>query len=53
MSQYPGVECDVAAVTYSFSWNYNPNWSRAFPGGAEIQVTWRYITLSLKFLAAK
>ena len=37
--QYPGVECDVAAGTYSFSWNYNPNWSRVFPGGEEIQVT--------------
>lgn len=34
---YPGVACDVPSHLYSFSFIQNPNWSRVFPQGQEIQ----------------
>ncbi|MEG2432193.1 MAG: NAD(P)/FAD-dependent oxidoreductase, partial [Acinetobacter sp.] len=34
---YPGVACDVPSHLYSFSFIKNPDWSRVFPQGAEIQ----------------
>lgn len=34
---YPGVACDVPSHLYSFSFIKNPNWSRVFPKGEEIQ----------------
>jgi len=34
---YPGVACDVASHLYSFSFAPNPNWSRRFSPGPEIQ----------------
>jgi cation diffusion facilitator CzcD-associated flavoprotein CzcO len=34
---YPGVACDVPSHLYSFSFDLNPHWSRAFSSGAEIQ----------------
>lgn len=34
---YPGLSCDVPSQVYSFSWAQNPNWSRVFAPGAEIQ----------------
>lgn len=34
---YPGVACDVPSHLYSFSFMQNPNWSRVFPQGQEIQ----------------
>ncbi|MFV5501242.1 flavin-containing monooxygenase [Acinetobacter sp. 226] len=34
---YPGVACDVPSHLYSFSFIKNPDWSRVFPHGAEIQ----------------
>lgn len=34
---YPGVACDVPSHLYSFSFIQNPNWSRVFPQGKEIQ----------------
>ncbi len=33
---YPGCACDVPSVVYSFSFALNPNWTRAYPGQAEI-----------------
>ncbi|CAB3699535.1 flavin-containing monooxygenase [Paraburkholderia rhynchosiae] len=33
---YPGVECDVPSHLYSFSFEPNPRWSRAFSGQTEI-----------------
>ncbi|HEX2890456.1 NAD(P)/FAD-dependent oxidoreductase [Vineibacter terrae] len=33
---YPGVECDVPSHLYSFSFELNPAWSKAFSPGAEI-----------------
>jgi cation diffusion facilitator CzcD-associated flavoprotein CzcO len=33
---YPGLQCDVQSVVYSFSFAPNPDWSRAFPWGSEI-----------------
>ena len=41
---YPGVACDVPSHLYSFSFIKNPDWSRVFPHGAEIQ---RYLTPDL------
>ena len=37
-NKYPGCCSDVPAVLYSFSWHYNPSWTRRFPGADEIQV---------------
>ena len=34
---YPGVSCDVPSHLYSYSFARNPDWSRAYSGGAEIQ----------------
>ncbi len=33
---YPGVQCDVQSVVYSFSFAPNPAWTREFPWGGEI-----------------
>jgi len=35
-NSYPGCECDVFAHFYSFSFCLNLNWSKAYPGQAEI-----------------
>ncbi len=34
---YPGAACDVRSIMYSYSYAMNPNWSRAFSPGYEIQ----------------
>ena len=34
---YPGLGCDVPTHLYSYSFALNPNWSRRFSPGAEIQ----------------
>jgi cation diffusion facilitator CzcD-associated flavoprotein CzcO len=34
---YPGVACDVPSHLYSYSFELNPNWSRVFSPGWEIQ----------------
>lgn len=34
---YPGVACDVPSHLYSYSFEPNPNWSRVFSPGGEIQ----------------
>ena len=34
---YPGAACDVPSHLYSFSFHPNPNWSRVFSPGPEIQ----------------
>lgn len=34
---YPGIACDVPSHLYSYSFALNPNWSRQFSPGAEIQ----------------
>ena len=34
---YPGCACDVPSYVYSFSFEPNPNWSRMFAEGPEIQ----------------
>jgi cation diffusion facilitator CzcD-associated flavoprotein CzcO len=34
---YPGAACDVPSHVYSFSFEPNPDWSRAFSESAEIQ----------------
>ena len=36
-NRYPGVACDVPSVLYSYSFAPNPEWSRRFSSGAEIQ----------------
>jgi len=33
---YPGIACDIPSVLYSFSFVKNPEWSSAYPSGAEI-----------------
>lgn len=34
---YPGVACDIPSHLYSMATHLNPNWTRAYAGGAEIQ----------------
>ena len=34
---YPGVECDIAAHLYCYSFAPNPNWSRPYPPQTEIR----------------
>lgn len=34
---YPGVACDVPSPLYTYSFEPNPDWSKLFAGGAEIQ----------------
>src|SRR5438045_4022403 len=33
---YQGIACDVPSNLYSFSFSLNPNWSRSYSGGREI-----------------
>lgn len=33
---YPGIACDVPSNLYSFSFDLNPDWSRSYSGGWEI-----------------
>ncbi|PBA28896.1 NAD(P)/FAD-dependent oxidoreductase [Mycobacterium intracellulare] len=33
---YPGAACDVPSLLYSYSFEQNPDWSRAYSGGHEI-----------------
>ena len=35
-NRYPGLECDVASHLYSFSFDLNPRWSKAFARQPEI-----------------
>ncbi len=37
LHSYPGLDCDVWAHSYSFSYAPNPDWSANFVGAAEIQ----------------
>jgi len=34
---YPGIACDVPAHLYTYSFEYNPDWTRQFAPGEEIQ----------------
>ncbi|MFC9998684.1 flavin-containing monooxygenase [Nocardia sp. NPDC127526] len=37
VNRYPGLAVDIASVSYSFSFEPNPNWSRIFAPGAELK----------------
>ncbi|MBO0767429.1 MAG: NAD(P)/FAD-dependent oxidoreductase [Solirubrobacterales bacterium] len=37
VNRYPGLAVDIASVTYSFSFEPNPYWSRVFAPGEEIK----------------
>ena len=37
-NKFPGAACDIPAKVYSFSWHYNPAWTKKFPDSDEIQV---------------
>ncbi|UZE96315.1 flavin-containing monooxygenase [Alkalimarinus alittae] len=34
---YPGCACDVQSHLYSYSFEPNPDWTKSYPGGKEIQ----------------
>ena len=34
---YPGCQCDIPSVLYSYSFAPNPNWTRTYPLQAEIR----------------
>ncbi|RIU23443.1 NAD(P)/FAD-dependent oxidoreductase [Mycobacteroides abscessus] len=35
-NSYPGAACDIPSLLYSYSFEQNPQWSRAYSGGSEI-----------------
>ncbi|KAF2125990.1 cyclohexanone 1,2-monooxygenase [Dothidotthia symphoricarpi CBS 119687] len=35
-NKYPGCCCDVASLLYSYSFEQNPDWTRAYPGQEEL-----------------
>ncbi|OAL56021.1 FAD/NAD(P)-binding domain-containing protein [Pyrenochaeta sp. DS3sAY3a] len=35
-NRYPGCACDVPAHAYTYSWEGNPNWSKAYVGAVEL-----------------
>ena len=37
-NKFPGCCSDVIAKLYSFSWHYNPAWTKRFPCSDELQV---------------
>ncbi|WP_341267009.1 NAD(P)/FAD-dependent oxidoreductase [Gordonia malaquae] len=37
VNHYPGLAVDIASVTYSYSFEPNPNWTRLFAPGAELK----------------
>jgi cation diffusion facilitator CzcD-associated flavoprotein CzcO len=37
LNHYPGLAVDIASVTYSYSFEPNPFWSRMFAPGAELK----------------
>ncbi|GAA1948150.1 NAD(P)/FAD-dependent oxidoreductase [Amycolatopsis minnesotensis] len=37
INRYPGLAVDIASVTYSYSFEPNPHWSRLFAPGAELK----------------
>ncbi|MFM9377379.1 flavin-containing monooxygenase [Gordonia sp. VNK21] len=37
VNHYPGLAVDIASVTYSYSFEPNPHWSRIFAPGAELK----------------
>jgi cation diffusion facilitator CzcD-associated flavoprotein CzcO len=36
-NSYPGLAVDIPSFSYQFSFELNPDWSRMFAGGAEVQ----------------
>lgn len=36
-NRYPGIAVDITSFTYSYSFEQNPNWSRVFAPGRELQ----------------
>jgi cation diffusion facilitator CzcD-associated flavoprotein CzcO len=49
---YPGAACDVPSHLYSFSFALNPNWSRSFSDGWEIQEYLRDVATRYRVLDA-
>ena len=43
-NRYPGLTCDVPAHSYTYSFAPNPEWSRYYAGGSEIQRYFESIT---------
>lgn len=37
LNSYPGIAVDIASVTYSYSFEPNPHWSRLYAPGAELK----------------
>lgn len=35
-NSYPGAACDIPSLLYSYSFEPNPDWSRAYSGSSEI-----------------
>lgn len=49
---YPGVACDVPAHVYSYSFAPNPDWTRMFAGGQEIQDYFEHVAKKYDVLPA-
>ena len=46
-NKFPGCCCDVWSHLYCYSFEQNPDWSRAYPGQEEILVSPSVLVLSL------
>ncbi|MBK6661140.1 MAG: NAD(P)-binding protein, partial [Proteobacteria bacterium] len=47
---YPGIACDVPAHLYTYSFEPNPDWSRTFAPGAEIQAYFERIAAQYRIV---
>ena len=47
-NSYPGIACDVPSHLYSLSFAPNPDWTRTFSGGAQIQAYSRQVARRLR-----
>ena len=47
-NNYPGIACDVPSHLYSLSFAPNPDWTRTFSGGAQIQDYSRQVARRLR-----
>jgi cation diffusion facilitator CzcD-associated flavoprotein CzcO len=43
LNTYPGIAVDIASVTYSYSFEPNPRWSRLYAPGAELKAYARHV----------
>lgn len=51
-NSYPGAACDIPSLLYSYSFEPNPDWSRAYSGSSEYSPTSRPWSTSTRWRAS-